>query len=71
MQWELIVALVIAIPIVLFPIAYVWYINIGNIIIAVKRAREKRAIRENTPEQEMEYNAALAEAIKRFPGIND
>ncbi|MBN1177215.1 MAG: hypothetical protein JXA51_06005 [Dehalococcoidales bacterium] len=71
MQWELILALVIAVPIVLFPIAYVWYINIGNFVIAVKRAREKRSIRKNTPEQEMEYNAALAEAIKRFPGIND
>ena len=71
MQWEFIVALAIAIPIVLFPIAYIWYINIGNIVTAVKRAREKRAVRESTPEQEMEYNAALAEAIKRFPGISD
>jgi hypothetical protein len=67
MQWELIVALIIAIPIVLFPIAYVWYINIGNIVVAAKRARERRAVRENSPEREMEYNAALANAIKRFP----
>ena len=67
MQWELIVALAIAVPIVLFPVAYVWYINIGNIVVAVKRAREKRAVRKENPEQEMEYNMALADAIKRFP----
>ena len=67
MQWELIVALAIAVPIVLFPVAYVWYINIGNIVVAVKRAREKRAVRKESPEQELEYNAALADAIRRFP----
>jgi len=46
MQWELIVALVIAIPIILFPAAFVWYLNIGGIVQAVreaKAAREKKA----------------------------
>ena len=43
MQWELVVALVIAIPIILFPAAYVWYLNIGGIYYAIKEAREKRA----------------------------
>jgi hypothetical protein len=40
-----IVALVIAIPIILFPAAFIWYINIGGIIQAVKEnrvAREKK-----------------------------
>ena len=46
MQWELVVALVIAIPIILFPAAYVWYLNIGGIYAAVKEARERRAARE-------------------------
>ena len=46
MQWELIVALVIAIPVILFPAAFVWYLNIGGIVQAVreaKAAREKKA----------------------------
>jgi type IV secretory pathway VirB3-like protein len=46
MQWELIVALVVAIPIVLFPAAYVWYLNIGGIVHVVreaKAAKEKKA----------------------------
>ncbi len=47
MTWELIVALVIAIPVILFPAAFVWYLNIGGIVHAVREARtakEKKAV---------------------------
>jgi hypothetical protein len=51
MQWELVVALVIAIPIILFPAAYVWYLNIGGIVAAIKDARVARvAHRKGTRE---------------------
>jgi hypothetical protein len=43
MEWQIIVALLIAIPIILFPVAFVWYINIGGIYLAIKEARAKRA----------------------------
>ena len=46
MQWEFVVALVIAIPIILFPAAFVWYLNAGGIYAAIKEARAKRAARE-------------------------
>jgi len=46
MQWELIVALVIAIPIILFPAAFVWYLNGGGIYAAIKEARARRVARE-------------------------
>ena len=46
MQWELIVALVIAIPIILFPAVYVWYLNIGGVYAAIKEARERRVAKE-------------------------
>ncbi len=39
-----IIALVLAIPVVLFPAAFVWYLNIGGIMLALKEAREKRAV---------------------------
>ena len=51
MQWELIVALVVAIPVILFPAAFVWYLNIGGIVQAVreaKAAREKKAAVKTT-----------------------
>ena len=42
MQWEFMVALMIAIPIILFPVAFVWYLNIGGIYTAIREARERR-----------------------------
>ena len=46
MQWEFVVALLIAIPIVLFPPAFVWYLNGGGIYARIKEARLRRAARE-------------------------
>ena len=45
MQWEFVVALIIAIPIILFPAAFVWYLNVGGIYNAIKAARERRTTR--------------------------
>lgn len=47
MQWEFVVALVIVIPVILFPAAFVWYLNVSGLRKAVQKAREKkRAVRE-------------------------
>jgi hypothetical protein len=43
MDWQIVVALVIAIPIILFPVAFVWYLNIGNVVAAVREWRRNRA----------------------------
>ena len=43
MEWQVIVALVVAIPVILFPAAFVWFLNIGGIVQAV---REAKAVRE-------------------------
>jgi hypothetical protein len=45
MQWELLVALAIGIPIILFPAAFVWYVNIGGIVAAIKE-KVNRAVPE-------------------------
>ena len=46
MQWQFIVALVLAIPVILFPVAFIWYLNIGGIYHAIQDARKRRAARE-------------------------
>lgn len=46
MEWEIIVALIVAIPVILFPAAFVWYLNAGNLIKALKEARAKKLARE-------------------------
>ena len=45
MEWKFIIALVIAIPAVLFPVALVWFLNIGGIISAIKEIRARREAR--------------------------
>jgi len=42
MEWQFIVALVVAIPIILFPAAFVWYLNIGGIFQRVREAAEEK-----------------------------
>jgi hypothetical protein len=54
MEWQIIVALVIAIPVILFPVAFVWYINIGGIITAIKEARAKRIARKKEANNKVE-----------------
>ena len=46
MDGQLIVALVLAIPIILFPAVFVWYLNIGGIYAAVKEARARRIAKQ-------------------------
>jgi len=46
MEWQIVVALVIAIPIILFPVVFVWYLNAGGIYAAIKEARARRAVHE-------------------------
>lgn len=51
MQWEFVVALVLAIPVVLFPVAFVWYLNIGGIAAMLKEARKRRTAQDQAGEK--------------------
>ncbi len=55
MEWQIIIAILIAIPIVLFPIALIWYLNPGSIGTSIKEAKSRRIMRER------ERSAALDE----------
>ena len=44
-QWEFIVALVLAMPVILFPVAYVRYRDVGSIYAAIPKAWKRRALR--------------------------
>lgn len=41
MTGALILALVLATPIVLFPVALIWYVNIGGAVLAFREGRRK------------------------------
>ena len=46
MEWQIVVVLAIAIVVILFPAAFVWYLNVGGIYAAVKEARAKKFAQE-------------------------
>ena len=46
MEGTMIVALAVAIPVILFPAAFVWYLTIGGLLTAVREARERRTAGE-------------------------
>jgi len=46
MEWQVILVLVLAIPLILFPAAFIWYMNIGGIYAAIKEARARRVTHE-------------------------
>ena len=43
MEGQMVLALALAVPVILFPAAFIWYLNIGGIYAAIKEARSKRA----------------------------
>jgi len=56
MQWQVIVALVLVIPIILIPVLFVWYLNIGGIYAAIK---EKQAAREQSRKMAAEVKQSI------------
>jgi len=46
MEWQIIVALAIGIPIVLFPLAFIWFLNVSGIYTVIKETRKRRIARE-------------------------
>ena len=50
MEGILLVALVIAIPVILFPAAFVWYLNIGGVVQALREAKARQEKAAPVPE---------------------
>lgn len=46
MEWTYVAALAVTAPVILFPAAFVWYMNLGGIGNALREARTRRAARK-------------------------
>jgi hypothetical protein len=44
MEIAIIIATVIAVPVILFPAAFVWYLNVGGLVAALQRRKEARTV---------------------------
>ena len=51
MEWQIIVALVVMLPVILLPAAFVWYMNIGGMAAAFREARKRKAARKEAPDK--------------------
>ena len=54
MEWQVIIALIVAIPVILFPAAFVWYLNLGGVYAAIKEARARKVAREKAAKAKVE-----------------
>lgn len=42
MSWPIIVGLVLGIPLILLPVAFVWYLNVSGLYQVLKASRERK-----------------------------
>jgi hypothetical protein len=45
MEWYTILAIILAIPVILIPIAFIWYINVSGIYTVFRETMKRRAVR--------------------------
>lgn len=55
MGWQTILALVLVIPVLMIPVALVWYVNFGGLYSAMKETREKKTPTKQAEEQMISY----------------
>ena len=52
MTWQILVAMFIVIPIILLPVALVWYLNSARIYAAIKDIRQKRLVEQREDKEQ-------------------
>jgi len=51
MEWQIVVALVAVAPIILLPVAFVTYLDVGGVYSAVKEIRKQKAAAKGAVEE--------------------
>ena len=46
MDWQIILAVVVAIPVILVPAVLVWYLNVSGTFTVIRETRKRRIARE-------------------------
>jgi hypothetical protein len=59
MTWQFIIVLVLAIPVILFPIALIWFLDIDGIVRWIKKSRKRRELEQD----ELEVVAQVEQRI--------
>ena len=74
MEWQIIVVLAVVVPLILFPVVFIWYVNIGGLIAALRerqkvKATVKERSREIAEEQAVVKVATAQERGERRPRV--
>jgi hypothetical protein len=43
MEWQVVVALIVLMPVIILPVVFIWYLNVGGALTAYRLARKERA----------------------------
>ena len=46
MEWWAILLIIVAIPIILFPAAFIWYINVSGLYTVIRETQKRRVARK-------------------------
>ena len=57
MEWQIILALVLVIPVILVPAVLVWYLNVSGILTVIRETRRRRIAREKRMKAAVEVKA--------------
>jgi hypothetical protein len=68
MDWKFVIALIIAIPVIIFPAVFIWYTNLGGMYQAIKKAWQRRATSEKKVGQALDVEGNVS--ANRYPGNN-
>ena len=60
MAWQIILAIVLGIPMIVLPIAFVWYMNVSGLyqVLRDARARQKRQVAREEKREAMAHEHA-------------
>ena len=57
MEWQFILALVLAIPVILFPAALIWYLNVSGTYTVIRETQRRRIARKKRMRAAVEVEA--------------
>ena len=57
MEWQMILALVLVIPVILVPAVLVWYLNVSGIFTVIRETRRRRIARQKRMKAAVEVEA--------------
>ena len=63
MEWWAIVLIIVAIPIIVFPAAFIWYMNVSGLYTVIRETQKRRVARKRRArELRMAEEAVIREA---------